>query len=158
MKSTLMLAAMVSLVTAPAWAIASRDCKLIEELNAFVASVTGWEVGTDCPELRRSYFAEPSEESHVSQVGGFDVSNGFITLSSELDLDDIFGQSVLLHELVHAAQKRAGLENEVVCRNALERDAYTVQSIFLRRHGLKDQAVTALLMSLFMGMCDEHIY
>lgn len=62
-----------------------------------------------------------------------------ILIDDALDLDhDSFAQSILVHELVHAAQDREGLFAELpVCRRHIEREyhAYWVQNEYLRRIG-----------------------
>jgi len=60
-------------------------------------------------------------------------------LSTALDPNTAYGKSVLLHELVHFVQFETGVAETVECRNALEKDAYELQKIFMTGHDLQPE-------------------
>ena len=90
-----------------------------------------------------------------SQAGAFCPDTGAIELAPDLDLSDAFGQSYLLHELVHAAQYANGAQDNARCPAVLEAEAYTVQSDFLRARGLGREAVTMRLLAGQLGTCPD---
>jgi hypothetical protein len=59
---------------------------------------------------------------------------GTIYLTPQIDLDTPFGQSVLLHELVHFYQEEAGLE--LPCMGKREEQAYRIQKLWLEQQGV----------------------
>lgn len=85
----------------------------------------------------------------------YEVETATIYLSDRIDLDTVYGQSVLLHELVHHVQHQMDLD-EIACGYSfIEGDAYAVQVEFLRQH--EDQALTAIHeLSMVRGIQGEH--
>ncbi len=66
----------------------------------------------------------------------FDHHQNRILLSSRIDWDSPYGRSVIVHELVHFIQYQQGMQDRVECLNALERDAYRVQALYMEAHGV----------------------
>jgi hypothetical protein len=125
-------------------------CPLVAELNRTVADLTGHAPPT-CPVIG---FVDLPEFGGVrSQAGAYFPLTQRIELAPDLDLTTVFGQSYLLHELVHAAQFAAGADKTALCPAALEAEAYTVQAAFLRQHGLGEQALTVQLIGMQLGSC-----
>lgn len=62
-----------------------------------------------------------------------------VYVSAAFDLNAPFGKSVLLHELVHFVQFETGIAETAPCRNALEKDAYRLQKIFMAELGIQPQ-------------------
>lgn len=58
-----------------------------------------------------------------------------IYVRNSVDLDTVYGKSALVHELVHYIQYQQSKHTQVACINALEKDAYHVQSAYLRDKG-----------------------
>ena len=72
-------------------------------------------------------------------AAAYDASRRRIYLVQPWSAEDPFDLSVLLHELVHAVQ----LDNrEWPCPGAPEWEAYTLQSLWLRDHGITPPRVT----------------
>jgi hypothetical protein len=74
-------------------------------------------------------------------------------LAPDLDTDSALGRSYLLHELVHAAQFRAGRQEEVACEAELEAEAYRVQTAWLRRQGEFREAMLLDWTAEALGRC-----
>ena len=85
----------------------------------------------------------------------YEVETATIFLSERLDLDTVYGKSVLLHELVHHVQHQMDLD-EIACGYSfIEGDAYAVQAEYLKQHG--DMALTAIHeLSMIRGIQGEH--
>jgi hypothetical protein len=142
------LALLLALLACPA--AAADLCPLVAELNQTVVALTGYAT-PPCPQIG---FAELPEFGGVrSQAGAYFPDTGRIELAPDLDLSTIYGQSYLLHELVHAAQYATGADKTALCPAALEAEAYGVQAAFLRQHDLGEQALTVQLIGLQLGSC-----
>ncbi len=61
--------------------------------------------------------------------------NKTIYVNKSVDLDTTFGESVLLHELVHFMQYETGVFEKAECAEANEKLAYTIQNRYLRDAG-----------------------
>ncbi len=144
------------LVTFSAPAQAGTDkamlaCTLAQKLEMTVAAATGIPAAPSCPPIG---FAIPVEAGLArSQAGAYHPGSGRIDLAPDLDLNSVVGQSYLLHELVHAAQYRAGKDKSVPCPAALEAEAYHVQADFLQAHGLMRDAVMMRMLANQLGTC-----
>lgn len=68
-----------------------------------------------------------------------------IYLSDRIDLDTAYGQSVLLHELVHHVQHQMDLDGIACGWSFLEGDAYTVQAAYLEEHGIDDATLKGIV-------------
>lgn len=125
-------------------------CPLVADLNRAVKDLTGY-TPPPCPAIG---FADLPEFGGVrSQAGAYFPATARIELAPDLNLNTIFGQSYLLHELVHAAQYANGADNAALCPAALEAEAYSVQAAWLRQHGLGEQALTVQLIGMQLGAC-----
>ncbi len=127
-------------------------CPLVQDLNLFVASSTGY-VPPPCPQI--GFTAVPPAQSLRSQAGAYLPDSGRIELAPDLDLTTIYGQSYLLHELVHAAQYANNAQTRAACPAALEAEAYSVQADFLRQNGLPQEAVLISLLANQLGSCGQ---
>jgi len=125
-------------------------CPLVADLNAVISQETGY-APPPCPAI--GFAALPAAGALRSQAGAFFPETGAIELAPDLDLTDAFGQSYLLHELVHAAQFANGAQAAARCPAMLEAEAYTVQSDFLRARGLGREAVMMRLLAGQLGTC-----
>ncbi len=96
-----------------------------------------------------------SFQNFVNQLEAvYDHHQQRILLSSKIDWDSPYGRSVIVHELVHFIQYQRGMQDRVECLNALERDAYEVQALYMEAHGVEknfDKLTVAL-----RSMCWEN--
>lgn len=135
----------------PVPALADELCALAKDMEARIAERLGYLPGADCPQIA---FALPETGAvQRSQAGAFDPMTGRIDLAPDLDLTSAYGQSFLLHELVHAAQYRAGRDRSVPCPAALEAEAYGEQADFLMEAGLSRESVLARALGAQLGGC-----
>ncbi len=126
-------------------------CPLAKALNGFVVADTGYKT-PPCPKIGFSALPVGGTAVH-SQAGAFLPDSKRIELAPDLDLTGAYGQSYLLHELVHAAQYANGAQTRAACPAALEAEAYTVQAHFLRLHGLGQEALVISLLADQLGSC-----
>ena len=127
-------------------------CPLIARLNETVRAETGL-APVPCPPVS---FTELGGTGLRSQSGAFFPETGRIALAPDLDMTTAYGQSYLLHELVHAAQIAAGVTPP--CPAALEAEAYGVQARFLMAAGLRDLGLRVFLRGTQLGSCGEADY
>lgn len=140
----------------PVPALADDLCALAMDMEARIAERLGYPPGAACPVIA---FALPEAGAvQRSQAGAFDPVTGRIDLAPDLDLTSAWGQSLLLHELVHAAQYRAGRDRAVPCPAALEAEAYGEQADFLMEAGLSREAVLARALGAQLGGCEAPQY
>ncbi len=127
-------------------------CKLVADLNAVIAQNTRYTPPL-CPHI--GFVALPAAGTLRSQAGAYHPETGAIELAPDLDLADAFGQSYLLHELVHAAQYANGAHLAARCPAALEAEAYALQADFLRARNLGREAVLMRLLATQLGSCAD---
>lgn len=72
-----------------------------------------------------------------SFVGLFHHGSQTIYLAEKLDLESVYGQSVLVHELVHYLQYQNGLYASTFCMQSLEKLAYHMTNKYLVSKGEK---------------------
>ncbi len=145
MKHLLIL---LCLTTAPARA--DDLCPLVATLNTWVTRITDHQP-PPCPLIG---FTDLAGSTGVrSQAGAYDPQTGSIELAPDLNLSTAYGQSYLLHELVHAAQFASGADQTALCPAALEAEAYSVQAAFLRQNGLGEEALSITILSMHLGAC-----
>ena len=65
----------------------------------------------------------------------YDPDTKTIFVRNGVDLNSVYGKSALVHELVHFVQYQQGINRNVACTNALEKDAYRAQAAYLRHKG-----------------------
>lgn len=70
-----------------------------------------------------------------SIVGLFHQGSETVYLAERLDLDSVYGQSVLVHELVHYLQFQNGLYASSICIQSLEQLAYEMTNKYLVANG-----------------------
>jgi hypothetical protein len=129
-----------------------NHCPLVDRLNAVIADQTGY-VPPSCPQIGFSQL--PAADALRSQAGAFFPDSGRIELAPDLDLTSAYGQSFLLHELVHAAQYANGAPAKARCIAQLESEAYLVQSDFLRAAGLPREALMMRILAQQLGACSN---
>jgi hypothetical protein len=135
----------------PAAALSDDVCVLAQDLEARIAERLGYAPSDGCPEIG---FALPvADAAQRTQAGAFSPMTGRIDLAPDLDLATSYGQSFLLHELVHAAQYRSGRDRAVPCTAALEAEAYAEQADFLMEAGLSREAVLTRAFGAQLGGC-----
>ena len=123
------------------------DCALVAALDAEMESLTGLPAGMPCADVGFGLFGA---EGMRSQAGAYYPETGRIELAKDLDLSEAYGQSFLFHELVHAAQARAGV---TACEGLLEAEAYRAQSLFQRQAGLSREAAVTGALGAMLGQC-----
>jgi len=78
----------------------------------------------------------PAMRARGMEISGlYDYEENRILLSDGLDLSTTKGKAVLVHELVHFLQYRAGDDRIAQCKNQLESLAYHVEAEYLEAHG-----------------------
>jgi hypothetical protein len=122
------------------------------DLLTFIETEASYPVPVDCPTVDRSDLLETAPALR-SQVGAFVPATGHILLARDLDTETTVGRSYLLHELVHAAQYRAGAQLRVRCEGELEREAYHLQTTWLRRNGEFREAMLLDWAAEALGRC-----
>jgi hypothetical protein len=132
----------------PAWA--DDLCPLVAELTGFLVANTSYH-GVPCPVI--GFAMLPGQGALRSQAGAYFPLTGAIELAPDLDLAGAYGQSFLLHELVHAAQYASGADRTAPCPAALEAEAYRVQAAFLRENGLPREALLTGFLADQLGRC-----
>lgn len=153
-RKILVSAVLAGCLAAGSDAVSAADrhlCALAADLEAAVSEATGYPPAGTCPVIR--FEALAGHFGAHAQAGAYDPASRVIELAPDLDLSGPYGQSFLLHELVHAAQYRAGRDARVPCPEALETEAYRVQADFLAAHGLKREAVLTRVLSQHLGVC-----
>lgn len=128
------------------------SCANVTDLLDFIATESSYPVPRDCPTIEASDILD-STHALRSQVGAYIPETGQILLAYDLDTDSLLGRSYLLHELVHAAQYRAGVEARVRCKGELEREAYHLQTTWLRQHGEFREAMLLDWAADSLGRC-----
>jgi len=118
----------------------AASCEPMADLLDFIAVRTDYPVPEVCPVIDGRTFLQ-GDAAFRSQAGAYFPLTGEIALAADLDLTTVNGRSYLLHELVHAAQYRAGSQLQVRCTAELEREAYALQAAYLRAHGEQREAL-----------------
>ncbi len=137
--------------TSPVFAAgASPLCPLVAELNRYLTENTAYDA-VACPEIGVSVLA--ADGSLRSQAGAYYPDTGRIELASDLNLSAAYGKSFLLHEMVHAAQFAAGMDQRVPCPEMLEAEAYRLQAGYQREAGLMREAVLTGFLADQLGSC-----
>lgn len=140
-----------ALAASPALAADDPLCALARSLESFVTETTAYGPSGHCPAIG---FALPEGGDVVrSQAGAYVPATGRIELAPDLDLAAPLGQSFLLHELVHAAQYRHGMDRRAACVGQLEAEAYAVQAAFLMQMGRPRDAAMIQIVSAQIGHC-----
>ncbi|NHB76795.1 hypothetical protein G8O29_08585 [Rhodobacter sp. M37P] len=125
-------------------------CPLVAELNLALVRTTD-HAPVACPEIG---FALLEDQPGLrSQAGAYFPDSGRIELAPDLDLTTAYGQSFLLHEMVHAAQFAEGADRAARCPAALEAEAYRVQADFLQAAGLSRDALFTRMLGEQLGRC-----
>jgi hypothetical protein len=127
-------------------------CPLVAELNHILVASTGY-TPVPCPEIGFSVLVDKA--GLRSQAGAYFPDTGKIELAPDLDLTTAYGQSFLLHELVHAAQFAERADLRARCPAALEAEAYRVQAQFLQEAGLSRDALLTRMLGDQLGSCGE---
>lgn len=73
-------------------------------------------------------------ESDIAAL--YDNENNRIYVAANIDMHSAYGNSVLVHELVHFLQFHQGRNEQVACISALEGDAYRIQAKYMNANGL----------------------
>ena len=131
-------------------ALADDLCPLVADLNRVLVSSTDYSA-IPCPEI--GFAALDGQSGMRSQAGAYFPETGRIELAPDLDLTAAYGQSFLLHEMVHAAQFAEGADSRAPCPAALEAEAYRVQADFLQQAGLTRDALLTRMLGDHLGSC-----
>ena len=124
-------------------------CAVAAELKPFLERATGYTAEPACPDV--SFTLPVAQPTGQSRAAEYDFTARAIRLASDIDLTTVYGQSVLLHEMVHAAQHASGLDPD--CRAELEYEAYATQAAYLTEHGAVKDARIALIYAGLMSSC-----
>lgn len=141
---------MVAMMLAGPPASAADPCALVAELNRFLVDSTD-HAPVACPEIGFSTLDD--QPGLRSQAGAYFPASGRIDLAPDLDLATAYGQSFLLHEMVHAAQFAEGADRRTPCPAALEAEAYRVQADFLQAAELARDALLTRFLGDQLGTC-----
>lgn len=125
-------------------------CPLVAVLNRALVEGTDYRP-VPCPEI--GFAVLDGQPGMRSQAGAYFPESGRIELAPDLDLTTAYGQSFLLHEMVHAAQFAAGADQIAPCPAALEAEAYRLQAEFLHRAGLVRDALLTRMLGDQLGTC-----
>lgn len=129
-------------------------CAIAAELATDLARLTPYAAPQGCPEIT---FSLPAKTGiGPQQAASYDLETGQIRLAADVDLTTTYGKSILLHELVHAAQVAAGRLQH--CPTGLEYEAYAAQAQYLRDHGLSEAARTTVLLGAMLSSCGSETY
>ena len=149
------LAALLAGLAAPAAALEIPDtmpvCGVHALLGQQLAALSRHAAPDHCPRIRFSL--PPAGAEGKAQVGAYLPDSRSIALAADLDLTTPWGQSVLLHEMVHAAQHAA--DGLPACLASLEYEAYAVQADFLRAHGAGRDAAVLLAFGAMVARCGD---
>jgi hypothetical protein len=129
---------------------AAEPCALVEELNAYLSANSDY-AAVACPKI--GFSALPATGAVRSQAGAYFPDTGRIELAPDLDLNNAYGKSFLLHEMVHAAQFATGADRRASCPAALEAEAYRIQAGYLHQAGLTREAVLTGFLADQLGSC-----
>ena len=129
---------------------AAELCPLVADLNRMLVAETEYQE-VPCPEI--GFSALDNQPGMRSQAGAYFPDTGKIELAPDLDLATAYGQSCLLHELVHAAQFAEGADRSAPCPAALEAEAYRVQAHFLHEAGHTRDALLTRMLGDQLGTC-----
>ncbi len=126
-------------------------CAIAAELAPEVTRLTGYATGPTCPEIAFTLPARAASATGKDRAGEYNFDTRAIGLAADLDMSGAYGRSILLHEMVHAAQHRAGKDPE--CRAELEYEAYMAQATYLRAHGEAREATLAMVLAGLVSSC-----
>jgi hypothetical protein len=112
-------------------------------LMIWISQVSGLPLPDKVPEITRVEPARIASLANGPGVADPDTRSGYLALyhadsqtvllRRDWDMRDLRDRSILVHELVHHMQAQA--ERDYVCRGAMEREAYEVQSTWLEARG-----------------------
>ena len=111
-------------------------------------------------EICQVLFEEPPE--NCIAIGYYDHNMNTIFLSPEPIgnmVQEKFIEVVIFHELVHFLQYANGEDENVMCQNALERDAYILQDKYVEEMGWPEEQRPNMLFAYLVSSCrqDHHI-
>lgn len=78
--------------------------------------------------------------------GLYNYRNKTIYMLDSIDMNTEEGKAILLHEIVHFIQYSHGMENNVDCKNQLEKLAYSLEAYYLKSKGMQ------------AGFSEDHIH
>lgn len=88
-------------------------------------------------------------------IGLYNHKNNTIYLNDNVDMDTIFGKSVLLHEVVHYLQYQNGVYDTAQCVAENEKLAYEIQNRYLTEHKV-DQLFSKRHI-FFASLCYDYL-
>lgn len=97
------------------------------------------------------------EDPSVFPAGYFDHNMNTIYISSQSGpymTNEGFIEIVLFHELVHYLQWINGTYETVECKNALEKDAYMLQSQYIDYMGYPEEQKPDAFFAMIVSMCN----
>ena len=78
-----------------------------------------------------------------------------VYIASDVDLRTVFGESVLLHELVHHWQEESGERQKYSCLREGEYQAYTIQRRYLEYKGFPLPDIMGEFNILMQASCSQ---
>jgi hypothetical protein len=116
---------------------------LLQVLLSWAVVISGYPAPAQQPEVVRvphAFMVEHACNARECRVLGWYAGGRAIYIDERLDpQNDLFHSSIVVHEMVHYLQHEAGVLTKVSdCKQALlfEREAYSVQSMYLTRYGM----------------------
>ena len=129
--------------------------RLVVTLLHWLVAASGYPLPAELPELRQVPGVEMpchclAFYEYARALQGYGVSirqSGRIWMSKDVDLGTDRGRSILLHELVHAAQALRGpVPYGTHEWHAREAEAYALQSHYLQQQGIFDDTASRYSM------------
>ena len=86
---------------------------------------------------------QAEQETEQKGIDAFyDSLTQTIHVSDRIDLDSVYGQSLLLHEFVHHVQFQMDLDGMACPYSFIEADAYSLQAAYMKAQGVREDNET----------------
>lgn len=135
----------------------SNLLKIVNEMFVAISAIAGYAVPTEPPALHllSAQAVQQMACERPCRVRAMYVPERGVFIGDDLDLNDPYARSVLLHELVHHQQHLHAKFEEIgdTCERQYqqEREAYNVQNWYLKRHGQDLRFVIGQLPNMCAG-------
>ena len=139
---------------------------IMPNMLAFISDVTEYEnKGYPLPEIvivnakdvcEGAYMREMDDVEDCDIAGYYNDDTNTIYIRdtpTRYMSEDRYQEVVLVHELVHFLQKFSGTYETIECKQALETDAYNVQSLYIDLMGIDEKNKPDPLFAIISAMC-----
>ena len=139
---------------------------IMPNMLAFISDVTEYEnKGYPLPEIvivnakdvcEGAYMREMDDVEDCDIAGYYNDDTNTIFIRdtpTRYMSEDRYQEVVLVHELVHFLQKFSGTYETIECKQALETDAYNVQSLYIDLMGIDEKNKPDPLFAIISAMC-----